>query len=63
MIMPLLSEQEASQLLGISPKTLARWRWKGVGPAYVKVGVRAVRYREDDLRNFLEAGRHAPCAG
>ncbi|MFL7904152.1 helix-turn-helix transcriptional regulator [Azospirillum argentinense] len=56
----MLTELEAAKHLGISPKTLTRWRWLGTGPAFVKVGARAVRYREEDLRVFLEAGRHAP---
>ena len=52
--MSLLNEQEAAARLNLSPKTLTRWRWKGIGPAYVKVGARAVRYREEDLEAFLK---------
>ncbi|HYF87135.1 helix-turn-helix domain-containing protein [Azospirillum sp.] len=54
--MSMLNEQEAAALLNLSPKTLTRWRWKGIGPAFVKVGARAVRYREKDLHSFLETG-------
>ena len=53
----LLNEQEAAERLNLSPKTLTRWRWKGVGPRWIKVGARTVRYREEDLQAFLEAGR------
>ncbi|TWA69762.1 AlpA family transcriptional regulator [Azospirillum baldaniorum] len=60
--MPMLNEEEAAALLNLAPKTLTRWRWKGVGPAFVKVGARAVRYREEDLQAFLEAGRQSPVA-
>ena len=58
--MSMLNEREAACHLKVSPKTLTRWRWKGVGPAFVKVGARAVRYREEDLQAFLEAGRQSP---
>ncbi len=39
----------------ISPRTLERWRWKGEGPAFVKIGGRVV-YRLDDIEAY-EAGR------
>ena len=39
----------------ISPRTLERWRWKGEGPAFVKIGGRVV-YRLDDVEAY-ENGR------
>jgi predicted DNA-binding transcriptional regulator AlpA len=44
----------AKFLGGVSILTLADWRTKGVGPAYVKVG-RCVRYRLSDLQTWLES--------
>ena len=38
-----LTTAEAAHRLGLSPKTLERWRWAGFGPPYVKLG-RAARY-------------------
>jgi hypothetical protein len=38
-----LSEKELSIRWRISPRTLQRWRLKGEGPAYTKVG-RSIRY-------------------
>ena len=38
----LLTEAEASNYLSIAVKTLRRWRWLRKGPAYIKVGERAV---------------------
>ena len=32
----------------ISPRTLERWRWKGEGPAFVKIGGRVV-YRLEEI--------------
>lgn len=51
----LLTERQAAALLGISPATLQRWRSTGaVRLGFVKLG-KAVRYRADDLRQFVEA--------
>lgn len=38
----------------LSPKTLANWRSRGTGPAYLKIG-RAVFYREAELARFEKA--------
>jgi predicted site-specific integrase-resolvase len=48
----LLNETAAAELLGIAPATLRRWRVKGAGPAYIKVG-RAVRYNPDVLEQYI----------
>jgi len=37
---------------GIPPKTLTDWRYRGIGPAWFKVG-RAVKYRDSDLAKWL----------
>ena len=53
----LVNETEAARILGLSVKTLRRWRWAGRGPAYRKIGS-AVRYHPDeDLAAFVEAAR------
>ena len=39
----------------ISPRTLERWRWKGEGPAFVKIGGRVV-YRLEEIEAY-EGGR------
>ncbi|MCX6023067.1 MAG: DNA-binding protein [Chloroflexi bacterium] len=35
----------------ISPRTLERWRWHGMGPCYLKIGGRVV-YRLEDVEAF-----------
>lgn len=50
----LVDEHEAARRLGLSVKTLRRWRWSGRGPAFRKLGA-AVRYAEVDLAHFVEA--------
>lgn len=48
----LLREIDAAAYLGLSPKTLARWRWAGKGPAFHKLGS-AVRYSIKELNLFI----------
>ena len=39
-----LSESEAAKYLGISKKTLQRWRFDHKGPAYAKLNNKLIRY-------------------
>ncbi len=55
----LLNEGQAAERLALSIHTMRRWRVLGRGPVFVKVGGKAVRYRESDLEAFL-SGRLAP---
>jgi predicted DNA-binding transcriptional regulator AlpA len=56
---PLLNEKEAARFYGISALTLRKWRTKGKGPRYVRIGT-CVRYRYEDLVFHLE---HCPTGG
>ena len=47
-----VSAVEAARILGVSPKTIDNWRWKGQGPPYHKIGRRLVRYHRADLAKF-----------
>jgi hypothetical protein len=55
----LVNEYEAASQLGLSVKTLRRWRWARRGPPWTKIGT-AVRYSPTDLAAFIEAGRQQP---
>jgi predicted DNA-binding transcriptional regulator AlpA len=48
----LLTALEVAQLLGLKPKTLARWRWKGKGPVFRKIG-RKIRYARNDIEEYI----------
>ena len=51
----LCNEEVAAQYLGgLCPQTLQNWRYKGIGPKFIKVGG-AIRYRLTDLEKYLEA--------
>ena len=57
----LASSADVAEMLGIPEKTLAEWRYHGIGPGYLKVG-RYVRYRWSDVDAWLatrEAGKDA----
>ena len=52
----ILDERSAAKLLGLSVFTLRNWRHQLRGPSYVKLG-RSVRYRLEDLENFISGSR------
>ena len=51
---PLLIPEETAERLGVSIRTLARWRVEGGGPKYAKIGA-AVRYRSSSIDAWIEA--------
>ena len=53
---PLLTPQEAAELLRSKDRTLERWRHAGGGPPFVKIGRRVV-YRLSDLEAWLAQQR------
>jgi len=48
----LIDGRQLAEWLGLSPRTLEIWRWRGGGPAYVKIG-KAVRYRKGTVRQWM----------
>ncbi len=54
---PLIPSSELATLLGVSQKTLERWRVEGGGPPFVKApGTRgAVRYDLDAVERWIRA--------
>jgi hypothetical protein len=53
-----MTEAQAADYLSIAAGTLRNWRWQGpgVGPRYVRVGQKLVRYEKADLDKFMAAG-------
>lgn len=49
----LLDQNEVAVILCLSPKTLEFYRWKGLGPRFVKIG-KLVRYRELDVQTYMD---------
>jgi hypothetical protein len=52
----LLTTQQASVFLSVSPRTLEDWRLRGGGPLFRRIGRRLVRYALNDLNAFIEIG-------
>ena len=53
----LVNETGAASILGLSVKTLRKWRWQGKPDLpFHKIGS-AVRYDLADLTSFIKAGR------
>jgi hypothetical protein len=51
----LLNELATAALLGVSPRSLRKWRCVGKGPRFRKLG-RRVLYDLRDLEAFIDAG-------
>lgn len=57
---PLKSTTWASKFLGVKTRTLEDWRYRGVGPKFVKISEKCVRYRQLDLEIFIRTKVCAP---
>jgi hypothetical protein len=51
----LLNQKEVADYLNISESTLEQWRFKKMGPKYIKMGPRFCRYRLTDLEDFFKS--------
>jgi Helix-turn-helix domain len=56
---PILSEREAAAYLDAKPDTMRTWRYRRVGPPYLKFTGK-IRYRLSDIKNFIEQSRVVP---
>ena len=61
-----MNQMDLSRRLGVSCRTLERWRWAGLGPKFIKIGGR-VKYRLEDIEIYERsclcqstADRHYP---
>ena len=48
-----MTTAEAARYLEMSEATLKRWRSQGIGPDFIRLGMRKIRYRQDDLDRWL----------
>jgi excisionase family DNA binding protein len=42
-----------AETLGVGLRTVGRWKAEGTGPAFVRIGQRSARYREEDVEQWL----------
>lgn len=50
----MLTTRQAADQLGLDPSQLHRWRRRGTGPQYVRLG-RTVRYHPDALTAWVDS--------
>lgn len=55
--MRLLTTKEAAAKLNMSPEFLERDRWAGATIPFIRIGMGAVRYAEDDIEQYMQARR------
>lgn len=53
-----LSPAQAARFLGLSPRTLERFRETGDGPTFTRIGIRRIAYARRDLDEWLSARRY-----
>lgn len=53
-----MTPEQAAAHLGVKTQTLAAWRYRGGGPAFIKLGARLVRYRREDLEAWTASRLH-----
>ena len=53
-----LTSDQAAKYLNVAPRLMENWRWRKVGPKFVKVGNR-IRYDMIDLKSFVSSS--VPC--
>jgi hypothetical protein len=58
-----LTTHQAAALLNVPTRTLEGWRYRGVGPRYLKYSRSTCRYRLSDLLDFLEKAQRLPQRG
>lgn len=52
---PLLRPIQVAHLLGVELSTIIRWRREHIGPDFVRLGHRTVRYRRSAVDAFIAA--------
>ena len=49
----LLTTDDVAEMTGLSPETLAQWRWLRKEIPFVRLGKKCVRYRQSDIDSWL----------
>jgi predicted DNA-binding transcriptional regulator AlpA len=53
----LVSQRQAAEMLGLSARTLESMRLKCIGPSFVRLSRRCVRYQVVDIQAWIEQHR------
>lgn len=49
----LVPPKEAARILGVTERILESWRFRGLGPRFVKMGIKCVRYHPLELEQYV----------
>lgn len=52
-----LTQKEVAEYFSVSVAVLIKWRRENRGPAFVRMGKRLIRYRQQDLDKWMEENR------
>jgi len=52
---PMLYQDQVAEMLNVTTHSLYVWRKKGIGPVYVKLNGRTVRYRQEDVEEWIKS--------
>lgn len=55
----LLTVEQAAAHLGVSKGALAQWRYLGVGPRYLALTPKTIRYRRAQLEEWMDAAERS----
>ncbi|MFI4985812.1 MAG: helix-turn-helix transcriptional regulator [Alphaproteobacteria bacterium] len=55
----MIDEKVAAEFLGVTARTMQKWRQTGGGPVYVAYSSRCVRYRRAALKAWADARERA----
>lgn len=61
--MNLLRPQQVAEKLLTTEGTLAKWRLRGCGPKFIRLGLRTVGYRPEDLDEWIGERVHTSTSG
>jgi predicted DNA-binding transcriptional regulator AlpA len=56
----LMTEEQVAKLLTVSVSTVKRLRVSGEGPRYIRISPRVVRYRRQDVLDWMQRQTEEP---
>lgn len=59
----LYTSKELAEVLQVTTRTLDYWRLRGAGPDFVVLARNAIRYRENDVEEWLKSRKRQSRAG
>lgn len=61
--MELLKDGTVAERLFTTRGTLAKWRLRGIGPPFVKIGPRGIAYPKGELEDWLQGNLQTSTSG